>query len=126
MSKTSCIVATWNHPRRGRWSFVKLHSWPAVMEQQRKTTTSVKDSVCTDLQRVTAIYPAGCAAYVSSDHEGANGLYQKLLKVSPSDDNEARQLKRTEMRIKEAEKGTYDFVSIAKEVSALCIFTGVQ
>ena len=87
---------------------------------------SIKDSVCTGLRRITAIYPAGCAAYVLSDYEGAKELYQKFLKVSPSCEDGARQLKRTEMRIKEAEKGTYDFVSIAKEVSALCIFTGVQ
>ncbi|KAI4720930.1 hypothetical protein E4T48_02858 [Aureobasidium sp. EXF-10727] len=64
-----------------------------------------------------ALYRAGRAAYELQDYEYAQNMYQQILETLPSDSDGLRELKRTNLRIQEAEEGVFDFAAMLKKIS---------
>ncbi|KAH0370186.1 SET domain-containing protein, partial [Aureobasidium melanogenum] len=64
-----------------------------------------------------ALYRAGRAAYELHDYKFAQDMFQQVLDLLPSDQDGLRELKRTELRIQEAENGVFDFPAMLKKIS---------
>lgn len=65
-----------------------------------------------------AYYRAGCAAYQLGDFAKAESSFTNVLKVTPSDHDAIRELKRTQHRQNEQSTGRYCFEMMADSVSA--------
>lgn len=63
---------------------------------------------------VKALYRAGCAAYRLREFPNALKYFEKLLALSPSDEDGNKEIQRTKMRLQEEQKGVYDFEAISK------------
>ncbi|THX90129.1 hypothetical protein D6D05_00719 [Aureobasidium pullulans] len=60
-----------------------------------------------------ALYRAGRSSYHLRDFLAAEELYQRLLAISPLDEDGLRELSKTQTRLIEQDAGLYDFSSIA-------------
>ncbi|KAG9948288.1 SET domain-containing protein, partial [Aureobasidium melanogenum] len=73
-----------------------------------------------------ALYRAGRAAYELHDYKSAQDMFQQMLATLPSDQDGLRELKRTELRIHEAENGVFDFPAMLKKISETADYRSEQ
>ncbi|THV98629.1 hypothetical protein D6D18_05201 [Aureobasidium pullulans] len=62
-----------------------------------------------------ALYRAGRSSYHLREFLAAEELYQRLLAISPSDEDGLRELSKTQARLIEQDTGLYDFSSMAMQ-----------
>ncbi|THX44723.1 hypothetical protein D6C98_08089 [Aureobasidium pullulans] len=91
-----------------------LGSYEAAKED---AVASTQGTMHHDPKYGKALYRAGRAAYELSDYAFALKMFQRLVDAFPSDQDGPKEIKRTRLRMQEAQNGVFEFEAMAQEIA---------